>query len=35
MPTQEATDKTLTNGPPPLAARTGANACVVEIRPRS
>ena len=34
MPTQDATDSTLTNAPPPLAASTGAKACVVEIRPR-
>ena len=34
LPTQDTTDRTLTNAPPPLAARTGAKACVVAIRPR-
>ena len=30
----DATDSMLTKAPPPFAARTGANACVVETRPR-
>ncbi len=32
--THEKTDRTLTNAPPPLRSSTGANACVIETRPR-